>query len=311
MMAWRSAAPVAALAARDQELAAYRVALAAVAEVCERAAAGDLEARIAPVGDDPELRRIRNAVNHLVDVADGFVREAGASLAAASEGRFERQFLGRGMPGSFRHGADLINGARGAMQASAAQVDDQERTRAELADTVFGVSEHVAAASTELSASADSLTGSARAAVGEASTALDIVRSLERSSDEIQEAVLLIRQVAKQTRLLALNATIEAVRAGEAGEGFAVVAGEVKALADEAAASSGEIERQVAAARRAATEAVTAIGHIAGTIGEMDQQVDAIAQAAGGDGGLASMAEQLREEMGAFVSTVSTSGAPA
>lgn len=290
------------------ELADHRRAIAAIAEFCDRVARGDLEARVPPLPGPADLHRVRAGLNHLADLTDAFVREAGASLTAASEGRFFRRFLLQGMPGAFRTGAQTINAANDAMAASRRQLATAAADRAELADTVLEVSQQVAASSTELSASAHSLAGSARSAVNEASNALDTVHSLELASGEIQQAVTLIKQVAAQTRLLALNATIEAARAGESGRGFAVVAGEVKSLADATNASSDEIARQVAAPQTATASAVAAISWISDVIGDMDRQVDGIAAAAGGGAsaeatGLSQMAESLRTEIARLLAT--------
>ncbi|MBD2385645.1 methyl-accepting chemotaxis protein [Cylindrospermum sp. FACHB-282] len=71
------------------------------------------------------------------------------------------------------------------------------------------------------------------------------VKRLAESSQEISKIVALISQIASRTNLLALNASIEAARAGEAGRGFAIVADEVRQLADKSAKSLKEIEQIV------------------------------------------------------------------
>jgi twitching motility protein PilJ len=71
------------------------------------------------------------------------------------------------------------------------------------------------------------------------------VKRLAESTQEISKIVALIAQIASRTNLLALNASIEAARAGEAGKGFAIVADEVRQLADRAAKASKEIEKIV------------------------------------------------------------------
>ena len=68
---------------------------------------------------------------------------------------------------------------------------------------------------------------------------------LSKSSSEVASIIKVINNIAEQTNLLALNATIEAARAGEAGKGFAVVASEVKTLAQESAKSTENITNNI------------------------------------------------------------------
>ena len=284
------------------ELQAYREAFAALTQVCRQVAAGDLEARVPALAGPAEVSEVREGLNHLIDITDAFVREAAASLTAAGQGRYHRQFLVRGMPGSFAHGAQTINDARQGMADSTAVIEADRARRTQVAETVYEVSTQVAAASTELSASAGCLTESAQTADAQVDKALSIVHRMESSSAEIQHAVTLITSVAAQTNLLALNATIEASRAGDAGRGFAVVANEVKQLARETATASTDIIRQVSAAQSSTTEAVEAIGLIVELIADMSNQIQAVGEAAGTHGtadnaGLSQMAERLRLEL--------------
>jgi methyl-accepting chemotaxis protein len=91
--------------------------------------------------------------------------------------------------------------------------------------------------------------------------------------------VKLITDIAEQTNLLALNATIEAARAGEAGKGFAVVASEVKNLANQTAHATEEIAQQVATIQSETKTAVSAIQGISTIVGEINQIAAAIAAA--------------------------------
>jgi methyl-accepting chemotaxis protein len=116
-------------------------------------------------------------------------------------------------------------------------------------------------------------------AVSEAERANQMVQGLVQASGKIGEVVALITDIANQTNLLALNATIEAARAGEAGKGFAVVAAEVKNLANQTARATEEIGAQISSVQTATHEAVQAIQTIGKTIGEINGIASTIAAA--------------------------------
>jgi methyl-accepting chemotaxis protein len=285
-------------------------ALRMITEVSERAAAGDTEVRVPSLGDSAEAEAARAALNRLLDTTDTFVREAGASLAAAAEGRFHRRFLTGGMGGAFRDAAAQISRSIDEMNRSADRIDEAGRSRAALADelesTVLTVSEQVATAATEMGATANGLADFARDAVTEAERGVGTVGSLRSASDEIRKAVDLINSVASQTRLLALNATIEAARAGDAGRGFSVVADEVKNLANETSSSSEEILGQVNTVQQAAVDSVEVLEAVTASLREMSGLVSGIAIAVdgghdSGTAGLSQLAEVLRSEVHRFV----------
>ncbi|HLP25547.1 MAG TPA: Cache 3/Cache 2 fusion domain-containing protein, partial [Acidobacteriota bacterium] len=102
------------------------------------------------------------------------------------------------------------------------------------------------------------------------------MRAIKASSDDIAKIIKTIDEIAFQTNILALNAAVEAARAGEAGAGFAVVAEEVRALAQRSAAAAKETASKIETAISTTAQGVALSERVAKVLGEIVQQVRAL-----------------------------------
>jgi methyl-accepting chemotaxis protein len=298
--------------------------------VMGRAADGDLTERMEPDPESAAMTSIAEAFNDMMTEFENtfaqlrrFADQVAASSEQVTSGAGESQSASEQVSES--------------IQAISADADSQSERLGETAaemQSLSGTVEEVASSAEEIAVRSEEtadLGRTGRRAAGDAMTemsaievesseAIEDVESLAAEIAAISEITDLITDIAEQTNMLALNASIEAARVGKAGEGFAVVANEIKELASETADATENIEsqidliqstsndalsgirtvdRRIASGADTVEEALAALDDIADTVEEANRGIQEISDAtddqAGSTEEVASMVDDVAE----------------
>ncbi|WP_413204790.1 methyl-accepting chemotaxis protein [Rhodospirillum sp. A1_3_36] len=216
---------------------------------------------------------------------------------AERQGKAQRTALMQRVAGDIEAEIGLVahrmNGLSEAVKSSAEGLNREAQKASEQSMSVSSASEQtsanvqtVATAVEELSASVMEISRQVSVSASTADRAIEELKAtnakaegLSVAANSVGEVVALIQNIAKQTNLLALNATIEAARAGEAGKGFAIVAHEVKNLANQTEKATESISEQMQEMQGATGGVVQAIQSIGNVIRDLNMSSNSIGAA--------------------------------
>ncbi|AXE30719.1 methyl-accepting chemotaxis protein [Chromobacterium phragmitis] len=251
---------------------------------------GDLTRRIEIHGED-EVAQTAEAFNQFVGRLNGMFRELRGEAEDLAHGVIEVGGAVKQVAADSHRLADISSSNAAAIEEVTVSISHIAEATRETDALARNTGEHSRESAGDMQRISDEM-GQTSRSVGELS---ELLASLEQRSQEISKITNVISDIADQTNLLALNAAIEAARAGEQGRGFAVVADEVRKLAERTGKATVEISEMV---ENILGETGKAVGNMQSTVSAVDTSVELTSQARGRLMAISDAMQQVIDKIG-------------
>jgi methyl-accepting chemotaxis protein WspA len=246
---------------------------------------GNLSARI-PVGGDDEIADLCRSFNQLMEKLQGLVRKVQESGIKVASSTTELAAAAKQQEATVAQQAASTN----EVESAARQIAHTAGDLAEMVRGLTATSQHAVELAGTGQANLARMEDTIRQMQTASKSIADRLATINTKASSITTIVTTITKVADQTNLLSLNASIEAAKAGEFGQGFGVVAREIRRLADQTAVATLDIEQTVKEMQVAVSSgvmsmekfaeevrsAVAVISEVGGHLGRIIEQVNVL-----------------------------------
>ncbi len=242
---------------------------------------GDLTRRL-EVSTNDELGQLAAVFNTFIEKLHAMIKDITGGVGTLSHSSTDLFTIAEQLAHGAHHTSKTSNSAAQATEALAMNMTsvsaamEQSSTNLNIVATAV---EEMNSTINEIAKSAENARGVSEQAVIKVTDSSGNMEELTVAASAIGKIVETITEISEQVNLLSLNATIEAARAGEAGKGFAVVANEIKELARQTSAATGDIKDKVQRIQESSSNTMTGIGEIKTVIDNVNDIVHMIATA--------------------------------